>query len=61
MSEILLHDGGSLFVGRMNSLWTVDVFAFNSRLTDDPVYHACYNSEADALADAALWKKWEES
>lgn len=55
----LLSEGGELFVNRMGALWTVDVFPAEWVPSDgDPIYHAAYDNEAAALADAELWAPW---
>ena len=56
----LLYNGGELFINRTGSLYTVDVFDADAQVTDEPVYHASYQSSADADADAASWKAFDE-
>ncbi len=57
----MLYGGGELFVNRMGTSWMVDVFEMGSEPGDDPIYHACYGSEAEALEDAGMWRTWEPS
>lgn len=56
----LLDNGGELFVNKMDSHYSVDVFAWDYQSGDEPIYHAFYDNEADAMADAESWKPWPE-
>lgn len=58
--SIVLYNGGTLYINQLGGLWTIDVFDMDSALTDDPSYHAAYDNEADCLADAGLWKTWDD-
>jgi hypothetical protein len=59
-NQILLDDGGMLYINKAGSHWSIDVFAFDSQKTDEPIYHAFYNTEQEARDDAAMWKTWPE-
>jgi hypothetical protein len=64
----LLYDGSELWINRVGRLhlWTVDIFpSFHEDgspvLVGEPVepsYHAAYQTEAEALADADSWAPW---
>jgi hypothetical protein len=54
----LLYNGGELFVNRLGSVWSVDVWDADAPKGSEPVYHAAYDNETDALADAESWKPW---
>lgn len=54
----ILDQGGDAFVNRCGSIYTVDVFSWDSDMTDDPVYHAAYGTWDEAMADFDSWKAW---
>lgn len=53
-----LLNGGELFINKMGSLFTVDVWDLDSAPGAEPVYHACYGGWDEAMADADLWAAW---
>lgn len=58
--HIELAGGGDLYVNRMGSLWTVDVFELGSDVTDDPIYHQSHLTMEAAMVDARSWRRWAE-
>ena len=66
--KALLCDGSELCVNRIGRIWTVDIFPMlhsdgTPVLKNEPVeptYHAVYDSESEALADADSFCRWED-
>ena len=58
-----LYYGGDLFINQMGNLYHVDVFDadWEAGQDRDPVYHACYATQAEAMQDAESWKAWEDA
>ena len=53
-----LYNGSMLYVNRSGQHVYVDIFAGDSVVGDDPVYHACYTSWEEAMEDALSWREW---
>lgn len=56
----LLDQGGEVFINKMGKRWTIDVWAAEQKVTDDPIYHQFYADELDARADFDSWVAWPE-
>ena len=56
----LLYSGGEVCVNKLGNLYHVDVFGADWERGDDPIYHAAYGTEAEAMQDAESWKGWPD-
>jgi hypothetical protein len=62
--EILLYNGGSLYIEHEDTEYVVSVYSDDENMlpeANEPVYYAVYRLFSDALDDACGWSPWNDS